>query len=325
MCDIAVTLVFALISVGGVDARKVESGISRQSRTISTCCKIPHAKNNLVDTMTFSHNSGINPHEELFPTISYLAKRARKVREKLYGDDASRPPFVLDPSQLSYSLSTYDMKTDDEIRSQKKKNVVQRGFCNWIIPNKIMIGQYPGMTPETNGPTSNECQLHIQNMVQDAKVTLFCCLQTEVPSQDSDFGWNKGTCGHEVYLEPESLRREFPRPFTRYGPLAQSFVESQLTFLHHPIEDLSVPTSNDSLLSLLSKLIQHLEINNHPMIYLHCWGGRGRAGLVGCCLASLFFPELSSTEILDWIQSGYDMRSGAESMHDGLKKSPQTE
>jgi hypothetical protein len=111
----------------------------------------------------------------------------------------------------------------------------------------------------------------------------------------------------------------------RYGPQAQSFAESQLTFIHQPIEDLGVPASNDSLLSLLLKLIQHLETNNHNAIYLHCWGGRGRAGLVGCCLASLFFPKLSSNEILDWIQLGYDARSGAESMHDGLKRSPQTE
>ncbi len=79
------------------------------------------------------------------------------------------------------------------------------------------------------------------------------------------------------------------------------------------------------MLSLLSKLIEHLEEKDNPTIYLHCWGGRGRAGLIGSCLASLLFPENSSREILNWVQRGYDTRLGAESMREGLKRSPQTE
>ena len=76
----------------------------------------------------------------------------------------------------------------------------------------------------------------------------------------------------------------------------------------------------DSLLSLLSKLLQHLEImknNDHhhqpKIIYLHCWGGIGRAALVGSCLASLLYPELTANEILDWVQRGYDTRVTAKS------------
>ncbi len=195
-----------------------------------------------------------------------------------------------------------------------------------------MIGQYPGMTPESNGPTSKESQLHIQNMVQDANITLFCCLQTEVPSQDDHVEWE--AVGGEVYLDPFS-RREFPRPFTRYGPLAQSLSSSSSSssssqvvgFLHCPIEDLGTPSCNDTLLCLLSELLYHLESKNtdNTALYLHCWGGRGRAGLIGACTASLLFPELSSQEILAWVQGGYDTRAGAESMHRALKRSPQTE
>jgi len=215
-----------------------------------------------------------------------------------------------------------------------------------------MIGQYPGMTPELNGPSSKECRNHIEKMVCDANISLFCCLQSEVPSQEDDVGWNNGDDG--IYLEPEYVRREFPRPFTRYGPVAQSLfatLDSRsssrgsgsrrrlLEFVHNPIEDLSVPTCNDGLLSLLSRLLDHLEgsdddtdhnyddndDNYHQKtIYLHCWGGRGRAGLVGSCLVSLLLPEVSSQEILDWVQRGYDTRLGAESMSEGLRRSPQT-
>lgn len=263
----------------------------------------------------------------------HCSRELSKSEKKIYGDNDSIPPFILDSSHLSYPSSTYTMDTTDNNRrnrnNSKTTTVVQRGFCNWLLPQQIMIGQYPGMTPETNGPSSNECQRHIQTMVQDANISLFCCLQTEVPSQEDSIGWNNQ---EEVYLQPESVRREFPRPFTRYGPLAQSFVAESsqlLTFLHTPIEDLNVPTCNDTMLSLLSRLLGHLEEsskdNVNQTIYLHCWGGRGRAGLIGSCLASLLFPELSSKEILDWVQRGYDTRAGAESMDEGLKRSPQTE
>jgi len=111
-----------------------------------------------------------------------------------------------------------------------------------------------------------------------------------------------------------------------YGPLAQSSTsEEQISFIHHPIQDLGVPSSIDSLLSLLSKLLQHLEImknNDHhqqpKIIYSHCWGGIGRAALVGSCLASLLYPELTANEILDWVQRGYDTRVTAKSSNGTL-------
>ena len=117
-----------------------------------------------------------------------------------------------------------------------------------------MIGQYPGMTPESNGPSQKECNLHIENMMCDANISLFCCLQSEVPCQSDTQGWKSG----EVYLEPYYMR-EFPRPFARYSTIVQGFTDQKVTFIHNPIEDLNVPTCNSSLLNLLSCLIQHLE------------------------------------------------------------------
>ena len=136
----------------------------------------------------------------------------------------------------------------------------------------------------------------------------------------------------EVSLEPMSIRREFPRPFTRYSSLVQGFLSdtsddsSTICFIHSPIEDLSTPSCNDDLLHLLSTLLQHLESDtDNNILYLHCWGGRGRAGLIGGLMGSLLFPELSSQEVLAWVQAGYDTRLGAKSMHPGLRRSPQTE
>ena len=47
--------------------------------------------------------------------------------------------------------------------------------------------------------------------------------------------------------------------------------------------------------------------------------------LVGACLASLIFPEMSSIDILDWVQHSHDTILGAEYMSTSLKRSPQTQ
>jgi hypothetical protein len=316
---VVTALVFALIplrscSSFGTRGRLLLAVISssRRQTRIATYSMI---NNTVADTIMTDES----------PSISSLIQRARKVRENISNNtmssSSSRPSFILDPSALSYPSSTYNMQTDNN------DGAVQRGYCNWLIPNTVMIGRYPGQTPETNRPTVDECQRHIQNMIQNANITLFCCLQTEVPSQDDDDGWKQQ---NGVYLSPKTLRDEFPYPFTRYGPLAQSYSTSEdnkISFIHQPIQDLGVPSSIDSLVSLLSKLLQHLEIkNNQPkVIYLHCWGGIGRAALVGSCLASLLYPELTANEILDWVQQGYDTRAGAMFVHPGLQQSPQTE
>ena len=260
------------------------------------------------------------------PTISSLLLRAQGVREQLYGDVHSLPSFLTDTAQLAYPFSSYTMAPDPRQTSNKS---VPRGFCNWLIPKAIMIGQYPGMTPETNGPSLHESNSHIQNMVQDAGISLFCCLQTEVPCQSDDAGWRSGGDHNKIYLEPVALRREFPRPFTRYGAIAQKFTNTRVQFIHNPIEDLSVPRCNNSLLNLLSRLIDHLETNEikdgYNSIYIHCWGGRGRAGLIGSCLVSLLFPEMSSDDVLNFVQNAYSTRLGAAYMPNGLRRSPQTE
>ena len=284
-------------------------------------CKTSRQTMASISNINSSDNNDNNIVLDTIPTIHALLWSAQKVRQRLYGvDNDALPSFMRDfTKELSYP-SSYNMDiTDSKSILRRNKKTVERGFCNWIIPQVLIQGQYPGMTPESYGPSSKECQVHIQNMIQQAKVTCFCCLQTEVPSQDDDIGWKHG----EVYLDPEYVRRQFPRPFTRYGKFAQSLnTATQITFIHQPIEDLDVP-NNDSLLSLLMRLLQHLEDDNST-IYLHCWGGRGRAGLIGSCLTILLFPELSSCDILNWIQKGYESRAGAESMSEGLKRSPQT-
>ena len=139
---------------------------------------------------------------------------------------------------------------------------------------------------------------------------------------------------HGKIFLPDYMRDDFPWPFVHYAPLVRQAMAAvaanketvlkEPTFLNYPIPDLSVPSAQP-LQDLLLQLLQALEEDQHHVIYLHCWGGRGRAGLVGACLVSLLYPELDAETVLDWIQRGYDSRAGADQMPRALQKSPQTD
>ena len=66
------------------------------------------------------------------------------------------------------------------------------------------------------------------------------------------------------------------------------------------------------------------------VVYLHCWGGRGRAGTVGACLylmlrykdGASFDVNAATQEALALVQRGYDTRVGEDG---GGSRSPETE
>ena len=238
------------------------------------------------------------------------------------------PTNAFDQSLLSRAASVRQKipscPTADQLyhpSSYERRNGKHRGFCNWIIPNRVMLGQYPGQNPERDGPSLQAVEAHMDAMVIGEGINAFCSLQSELPPQNDFDEWSE--CDGQVFLE-EYLRREFPKPFTHYASMALSR-DPGCRFIHNPIEDLSVPKDTKSLQKLLSTLLEILDDDDDCRVYIHCWGGRGRAGLVGSCLLSLIWPELDSRQILDLVQEGYSSRNGAQDMPFGLKRSPQTE
>ena len=131
-----------------------------------------------------------------------------------------------------------------------------------------------------------------------------------------------------IFLEPQHIRRRFPHPFTHYAPIVNEVAgdaHGNISYLHCPIEDLNVPQSQEPLQELLLQLLDFLHDNPDKALYLHFWGGRGRAGLVGSCLISLIWPSLGAHDVLRIIQTGYASRLGHDSIPRALSKSPQTE
>jgi hypothetical protein len=234
-------------------------------------------------------------------TKTHILTQAAKVRDTLPIFEDLPPPS----SQLSYS-SCYQRPNGP------------RGFCNWLIPGRVMIGQYPG--PEDFVVQWDESKDHIDKMVKDAKIRVFCCLQDEIPPQDDFATWTF----FDGKYQTNSIFRDQGRYLHHYGKIAKNALSSSsedITFLHTPITDLSTPDST-SLIVLLSQILD--ELQRHRPIYLHCWRGRGRAGTIGAILVGLLYPELESVDCLAWVQRGYDTRNGAAFLPATSQKSPQT-
>ncbi|KAG8459428.1 hypothetical protein KFE25_013064 [Diacronema lutheri] len=218
----------------------------------------------------------------------------------------------------------------------------ERGWCNWLVPGHLMVGRYPHLDPIAQppragsaafagGPSEDAARAHLDKL-HGAGITCFVCLQQELPPQQSCDQWPGDGL---VYLPSGGARERFPGPFVRYFHAAHEARVArparparELDFVHFPIHDLSLPASDEAAYGLLHQLLGRLEprqaSDGHGM-YVHCWGGRGRAGLVGGALLALLRPELGSDEIVRTVQAGYDTRAGAKSQRGSLALSPQTD
>ena len=70
----------------------------------------------------------------------------------------------------------------------------------------------------------------------------------------------------------------------------------------------------------LERLLVELEarLAAGEKLYIHCWGGRGRAGTVGSCLLARVYG-LGAEEALERVQRSFDTR------RDDNRRSPETE
>lgn len=248
------------------------------------------------------HHKTTPPHQRQPTKLQLkLLSVAASVRERI-------GPLV-PPSAQELSFTSNFTQPDENLR----------GFCNWAIPGHLMIGQYPGQNPLKDGPSEHATAQHLERVTHQANVSVFCSLQRETPAQDVDEEWTQE--GH-CYLQPESIRRQLPLPFVQYAPLVRKYSNHEPLFLHAPIEDLAVPECQEPLQELLLELLE--QMNQGKTLYIHCWGGRGRAGLVGACLLALIWPNLKAQTILNWIQRGYATRAGHERLAPEYASSPQT-
>jgi protein tyrosine phosphatase (PTP) superfamily phosphohydrolase (DUF442 family) len=124
----------------------------------------------------------------------------------------------------------------------------------WVLPNRLLAGFYPG------APSDEEAEQKLGALL-DAGIH---CVINLVEEDEMD--WED-------------------QPLRSYSGLLMGLAAErniEVTYQHLPVRDVDVP-SEASMQSILDAIDSALE--HGQAVYVHCWGGRGRAGtVVGCYL-----------------------------------------
>lgn len=206
-------------------------------------------------------------------------------------------------------------------------------YSNWLIKGQVMIGAYPG---------SLDDRVHTHTLASLTRLGIktFVCLQKELDPQATTLEWRRGLklrpyqhdlpriAKQQAHLIPEEYN-----PHTGFGSgstgaggagtgggsgggggggsgavhISSKSVHAlgfNMKFIHFPIVDQDVVADN-----LLAGLIRELliEIEQGRAIYVHCWGGHGRAGTVASILMGVLFG-FPPAVALQLVQCYHDQR-----------------
>ena len=90
---------------------------------------------------------------------------------------------------------------------------------------------------------------------------------------------------------------------TEEGELApyEDMLYNGASYQRFPIKDVSVPKSMDDVRKLVKRIIMIVSNNYEAKVYIHCWGGVGRTGvIVGCLLGEQY--KISSDEAISKLE-----------------------
>ena len=139
--------------------------------------------------------------------------------------------------------------------------------AHWAIPGLVMQGRHPG-----SGRGSTLSRL---TAIRSEGCGTFVCLQAEVPPQDGS------TVLGGVAVEPLPGLEPYAADAAAAAP------ESPLKFAHFGIRDMHPADDVAALRSLVYELARR--VRTGEVLYVHCWGGKGRAGLVCACLLAYLY------------------------------------
>mmetsp|Transcript_41307 Transcript_41307/g.106963 ORF Transcript_41307/g.106963 Transcript_41307/m.106963 type:complete len:226 (+) Transcript_41307:293-970(+) len=176
-------------------------------------------------------------------------------------------------------------------------------FAAWLLPGKLLVGRYPFVDCDRCW-VAEEGERQLAAVLR-AGVTVFCSLQAELPGQAE---------------MPERGVRNFVPYKPSVDRMAPALAASRgkrtpaCQYLSFPIPDMGAP-SDETMDAALRFLSDHIHAG--AKVYLHCWGGRGRAGVVAACFL-MREQGLDAEDALRRVQAAYDMR------HDPIPRSPET-
>jgi hypothetical protein len=163
--------------------------------------------------------------------------------------------------------------------------------ANWVIPGIILVGESPA--------SACSMKARMETLRIKGNVTTFVCLQSEVLPQSEDsviFGGYQDGCKKDIL--PSYAK-------AAYQTIDEK-VNSKIKFVYYGIRDMQRAKSLEELDTLINDLLKRVE--DGEVLYIHCMGGKGRAGLVSACILGCLYPNLSLDEVLERIYSYCTMR-----------------
>mmetsp|Transcript_30491 Transcript_30491/g.54642 ORF Transcript_30491/g.54642 Transcript_30491/m.54642 type:complete len:336 (-) Transcript_30491:196-1203(-) len=259
------------------------------------------------------------PQAPLHGLVSFLPGRPRKGQLGLPGVGSAsrlsvRRVFCTAASERKQELLSLDSVAFSE-------NHRFYSYANWLVPGKVMLGRYPFIEP-------NRCRSRVQGEDQlrsilQTGVTVFCSLQDELPEQvKMPVGGIDGFVPYKATVDLMASAMSGPVPQEQQVGLRNPWLDSYLPprkrkqapvqenkvepkYVRFPIIDMDITS-----VEMANQVVDFLcdEIDGGKKVYLHCWGGRGRAGMLGACYLMKAYG-LNAEEALQRVQLAYNTRN----------------
>ncbi|GAX75231.1 hypothetical protein CEUSTIGMA_g2676.t1 [Chlamydomonas eustigma] len=221
-------------------------------------------------------------------------------------------------------------------------------FSNWIVPGHVMLGRYPYVEP-AHCHSKLEGEQQMAMLISAGITTFVSLQEELPPQHalrssgangflpykaTAELLWHNNVAGHHSRQQVTSIssagtghldiigdnREEelgivIERPTTIHHQPLPNIIEREMSeesqrglrFIHAPIVDLGILSTED-LRSLLVQLTD-LILMKREKLYIHCWGGCGRAGMVGTALLVTAY-SVPVEEALERVQRGFYTRNG---------------
>ncbi|EGG23295.1 hypothetical protein DFA_05427 [Cavenderia fasciculata] len=164
---------------------------------------------------------------------------------------------------------TKEKVDDDDMRGPNDTS-------NWILKGRVLTGEYPGNADDN-------IHSKILSSLLDSGINIFVCLQLE------------------------SELKAFRAYQQDVLEMAKQKGIGNIEFINFPMEDGGAAESITELADFIDLLLSKLEQDSNNRIYMHCWAGRGRSGLIASCLLGRLY-HVSGLEACRRIQFCYEQR-----------------
>jgi len=192
-------------------------------------------------------------------------------------------------ASIKYSFGKINLYDKQEFIQSKYQGPTPES--NWVIKDKLIVGAFPGYV---NDAENKETLTTILN----CGVSTFVSLQKEYNNNNPEENWRNNRGLRPYFKDAEKMIREKEL----YANLHTSV--EKLSFVHEPIRDCDIIEDNKTI-NIAKRLVK--AIYDGEVVYLHCWGGHGRAGIITCIILHLMYG-LIADEAMYLCQKLHDFR-----------------